>query len=117
VSDALDCLTPADVVAYLQCGNREACALMRELGGWRWKDSWRIRKATFEAWLKKQETVSLDAAASGGFEPTRSNAKPKPPGAVILRLPVGTERSANASRKIRHTQPRRRKTSKQPAIG
>lgn len=112
----LACLTPADVAAALQCGRREACALIRELGGWRWKDSWRIRKVTFETWLKQREMGSIGAARSGGFGPTQSHESQSLRASEISKLLGPGGLSVSERRQIRRQQREQAKHSSRRAI-
>ena len=49
------CLDPGAVAELLKVGRRAACRIMREAGGWRFGDSWRIRVHILKAWLVVQE--------------------------------------------------------------
>lgn len=55
----IECLDPGAVAAQLKCGRRAACRIMREAGGFRFGDSWRIRASQLRAWMATQEARDI----------------------------------------------------------
>jgi hypothetical protein len=102
--EPVPCLTPADVASRLQCGVRSACRIMREAGGFRLGESWRLREPAFRAWLERREAATQKAAAAParGSHTAEVSASPL----ASFGLP------GNELKPLRHTQPRTRKAAR-----